>query len=65
MRILNALQNRAIKVIYEMHFWNAVKHTYAGAYPRGRGARRPPPADKCTKLSWCKDDIRLKDNLRA
>ena len=25
----------------------------------------PPPADKCTKLSRCKGDIRIKDNLRS
>ena len=25
----------------------------------------PPPADKRTKLSWCKGDMRIKDNLRA
>ena len=29
-------------------------------------AMRPPlPADKCTKLSWYKGDICMKDNLRA
>ena len=24
-----------------------------------------PSADKCTKLSWCKGDIRINDNLRT
>ena len=38
----------------------------SGAYPGGAlGPRLPPPADKCTKLSWCKRDIRVKDNMRA
>ena len=36
-----------------------------GAYPGGGAGAAPPPADKCTKLSWCKGDIRIKDNLRA
>ena len=37
-----------------------------GEYPRGHRGHAPPlPADKCTKLLWCKGDIRIKDNLRV
>ena len=29
------------------------------------GAGAAPPGDNCTKLSWCKGDIHIKDNARA
>ena len=31
----------------------------------GEGPLAPRLLDRCTKLSWCKGDIRIKDNLSA
>ena len=45
--------------------WNFTKVKLGRIRGVATGATPPPPADKYTKLSWCKGDMRIKDNLRA
>ena len=60
----------AFWVGFGLRFWSfrGLIRPDAGVKPRffsKSGAYPPPPADKCTELSWCKGDMRIKDNLRA